>query len=117
MRIRGLTPPPPQGPRPRGYPAGDAVAILSLMNAAIRCSQLVVTYPGRPPVEAVRSLDLEVARGECFGLLGPNGAGKTTTIEVLEGLLEPTAGDVVVLGRHWGGRDEREIRQRIGVSL
>jgi ABC-2 type transport system ATP-binding protein len=87
------------------------------MDTAIRCTQLVKTYPGRPPVEAVRSLDLEVPRGECFGLLGPNGAGKTTTIEILEGLLEPTAGAVEVLGRHWGGRDDEEIRQRIGISL
>jgi ABC-2 type transport system ATP-binding protein len=87
------------------------------MNAAIRCSQLVMTYPGRPPVEAVRSLDLEVAQGECFGLLGPNGAGKTTTIEILEGLLAPTSGSVEVLGRRWGGRDDEEIRQRIGLSL
>src|SRR5262249_22346507 len=87
------------------------------MDAAIRCSQLVMTYPGRPPVEAVRSLDLEVARGECFGLLGPNGAGKTTTIEVLEGLLDPTAGEVEVLGRRWGGRGDGEIRQRVGISL
>jgi ABC-2 type transport system ATP-binding protein len=87
------------------------------MDAAIRCSQLVMTYPGRPPVEAVRSLDLEVAQGECFGLLGPNGAGKTTTIEILEGLLTPTAGTVEVLGRRWGGYEDEEIRQRIGISL
>jgi ABC-2 type transport system ATP-binding protein len=76
-----------------------------------------MTYPGRPPVEAVRGLDMEVARGECFGLLGPNGAGKTTTIEVLEGLLVPTGGTVEVLDRNWGGRDDREIRERIGISL
>src|SRR3954449_9046527 len=87
------------------------------MDAAIRCTRLVKTYPGRPPVEAVRSLDLEVPRGECFGLLGPNGAGKTTTIEILEGLLDPTSGEVEVLGRRWGGRDDEEIRQRIGISL
>jgi ABC-2 type transport system ATP-binding protein len=87
------------------------------MDTAIRCSQLVKTYPGSPPVEAVRGLDLEVPRGECFGLLGPNGAGKTTTIEILEGLLQQTSGDVEVLGRRWGGRDEEEIRQRIGISL
>jgi ABC-2 type transport system ATP-binding protein len=67
-------------------------------------------------VEAVRGLSFEVAPGECFGLLGPNGAGKTTTIEILEGLLAPTAGEVVVLGRRWG-RDEQAIRERMGVCL
>ena len=57
----------------------------------------------------MRGLDLEVPVGECFGLLGPNGAGKTTTIEILEGLLPPTDGEVEVLGRHWGGSDDEEI--------
>ena len=86
------------------------------MSLAIGCHQLTKTYAGRPPVEAVRGLDLKVARGECFGLLGPNGAGKTTTIEIIEGLLPPTSGDVEVLGMRWG-HDSDEIRQRIGISL
>ena len=55
-------------------------------SLAIGCHALGKTYAAKPPVEAVRGLDLEVARGECFGLLGPNGSGKTTTIEILEGL-------------------------------
>src|SRR5438552_16321057 len=67
-------------------------------------------------VEAGRGLAFEVAHGECFGLLGPNGAGKTTTIEILEGLLAPTGGEVVVLGRRWG-RDDQAIRERMGVCL
>jgi ABC-2 type transport system ATP-binding protein len=67
-------------------------------------------------VEAVRGLSFEVAPGECFGLLGPNGAGKTTTIEILEGLLPPTSGEVTVLGRRWG-RDDQAIRERMGVCL
>ncbi|MBK7874300.1 MAG: ABC transporter ATP-binding protein [Planctomycetes bacterium] len=86
------------------------------MSLAIRCRGLVKTFPGKPPVEAVRGLDLEVRTGECFGLLGPNGAGKTTTIEILEGLSAPTAGVVEVLGRAWK-TDERELRERIGVTL
>lgn len=86
------------------------------MDAAIHCRDLRKTYPGKPPVEAVRGLDLEIPAGECFGLLGPNGAGKTTTVEILEGLLEPSGGEVQVLGMRWG-RDDRELRQRLGVSL
>jgi ABC-2 type transport system ATP-binding protein len=86
------------------------------MTPAIRLTNLVKTYPGNPPVEAVRGLDLEVAVGECFGLLGPNGAGKTTTLEIVEGLLEPTSGEVDVLGLRWGQNDD-EIRRRIGISL
>jgi len=67
-------------------------------------------------VEAVRGLSFEVAPGQCFGLLGPTGAGKTTTIEILEGLLAPTSGEVVVLGRRWG-QDDQAIRERMGVCL
>src|SRR5271155_3292506 len=52
-------------------------------------------------VVAVRGLNLEIHAGECFGLLGPNGAGKTTTIEILEGLLAPTSGEVTILGHTW----------------
>ena len=86
------------------------------MPPAIRVNNLVKRYDGRPPVEAVRGLDLSVEQGECFGLLGPNGAGKTTTIEIVEGLLAATSGEVEVLGRRWG-RDDDAIRQRIGISL
>jgi len=49
-------------------------------------------------------------------LLGPNGAGKTTTIEVLEGLLPATSGDVQIFGLSWGRHDDA-IRRQIGVSL
>jgi len=54
---------------------------------------------GREKVRALKALDLEVRRGEIFGLLGPNGSGKTTTIKLLLGLLFPTSGQVLVLGR------------------
>jgi ABC-2 type transport system ATP-binding protein len=80
---------------------------------ALRVSGLRKAYAD---VVAVDGLDLTVQSGECFGLLGPNGAGKTTTIEICEGLTEPDAGDVEVLGRRWD-RDERALRERLGIQL
>jgi ABC-2 type transport system ATP-binding protein len=80
---------------------------------AVRCQGLVKRYAD---VTAVDGLDLEVRRGECFGLLGPNGAGKTTTIEILEGLTEPDAGEVEILGTSWA-RDGNALRERLGISL
>ena len=87
------------------------------MTVAIKCTDLKKTYPGKPPVEAVRGIDLEVKTGECYGVLGPNGAGKTTTIEILEGLLPATSGSAEILGNSWGDGADNWIRQRIGVSL
>ncbi len=84
------------------------------MEVAIQCRDLRKTYDGK--VEAVRGLDLTINKGECFGLLGPNGAGKTTTIEILEGLLAPTSGEVQILGRTWQTH-QRELREWLGISL
>lgn len=84
------------------------------MPVAIQCRELRKTYDGK--VEAVRGLNLEITAGECFGLLGPNGAGKTTTIEILEGLLEPTSGQVSIFGHSWS-KNAREMREWLGISL
>jgi len=84
------------------------------MPPAIQCRDLRKTYDGK--VEAVRGLNLEIQSGECFGLLGPNGAGKTTTIEILEGLLQPTSGQVTILGHTWETHT-RELREWLGISL
>ncbi|CAN5391377.1 hypothetical protein BH24GEM3_BH24GEM3_02570 [soil metagenome] len=80
---------------------------------AIRCRGLHKRYG---ETVAVKSLDLEIRRGECFGLLGPNGAGKTTTVEILEGLTPPDAGEVEILGLRWG-RDAQALRSRLGIQL
>ena len=85
------------------------------MPAAIQCRDLRKTYDDGK-VEAVRGLNLEIEVGECFGLLGPNGAGKTTTIEILEGLLAPTSGQVTILGQNWK-ENSRELRELMGISL
>jgi ABC-2 type transport system ATP-binding protein len=91
---------------------------------AVICRGLRKVYDGRhgllrkpsPPVVAVDGLDLVIRRGECFGMLGPNGSGKTTTVEMIEGLLPPTAGEIELLGQRWG-RDDARLRERMGVAL
>jgi ABC-2 type transport system ATP-binding protein len=81
---------------------------------AVEARSLRRTFKGG--VEAVRDIDLSVARREVFGFLGPNGAGKTTTVRMLCTLLPPTAGGASVAGIDVVA-DPAEVRRRIGVAL
>src|SRR3954454_10228829 len=65
-------------------------------------------------VQALKPIDLDVRRGEIFALLGPNGAGKTTLINIICGIVTPTAGEVLVDGKNWQ-KHYREARTRIGL--
>ncbi|WP_353647736.1 ABC transporter ATP-binding protein [Nakamurella sp. A5-74] len=81
--------------------------------ATIEVEGLVKTYAG---VNAVDGVSFIVDEGEFFGLLGPNGAGKTTTLEIIEGLREPDAGTVSLLGMKPWPRNAA-LLPRIGVQL
>ena len=78
--------------------------------SVIDVRHLCKVYPGKIAVDDI-SFSLE--EGEIFGLLGPNGSGKTTTILMLLGLLEPTTGDVDVLG-HDPLRDPLSVKRLVG---
>ncbi len=79
----------------------------------IEARGLVKHYPN---VKAVDGVDLIVEEGEFFGVLGPNGAGKTTLLELIEGLREPDAGSVTILGRPTWPRNTG-LLPNIGVQL
>ncbi|MSR08088.1 MAG: ABC transporter ATP-binding protein [Gammaproteobacteria bacterium] len=64
--------------------------------------------------QALRNIDLDIHRGEIFALLGPNGAGKTTLINIICGIVRPTAGIILADG-HDVVRDFRAARSRIGL--
>jgi ABC-2 type transport system ATP-binding protein len=64
-------------------------------------------------VKAVRDISFTLPQGVCFGLLGPNGAGKTTTIEMMEGILEPTLGEILFRGKPI----DRHFRQKVGIQF
>lgn len=66
-----------------------------------------------PEIRAVDGISFQVAAGSCFGLLGPNGAGKTTTLEILEGINDPDAGEILFRGRE---RDSA-YREAVGIQF
>jgi len=80
------------------------------MAAILEVRDLVKRYPG---VTAVDGIGFSVERGECFGLLGPNGAGKTTTVEMMEGITEPSAGQVLYRDKPVDAR----FRQEVGIQF
>ena len=82
------------------------------MEKVISIRGLSKTYASG--LEALKSVDLEIAKGEIFALLGPNGAGKTTLISIVCGIVTATAGQVLVAG-HDHQRDYRAARRKIGL--
>ena len=82
------------------------------MAPAIAVSGLTKTY--KSGLEALKSVDLTIDKGEIFALLGPNGAGKTTLISIICGIVTPSTGTVLADG-HDIGRDYRAARSKIGL--
>ena len=77
--------------------------------SAISMHSLSKTYRGKrgAKVVALKNLDLEIEQGEVFGFLGPNGAGKSTTIKTLMGLIRPTSGSALIMGKDISSPDAR----------
>jgi ABC-2 type transport system ATP-binding protein len=76
-----------------------------LSTPLLQIKNLVKHYPS---VKAVNGIDITLTTGICFGLLGPNGAGKTTTVEILEGILTATSGEILYKGEPLGDQFRKE---------
>jgi osmoprotectant transport system ATP-binding protein len=70
-----------------------------------------------PPVFALRDVDLDIHRGETLALLGPSGCGKTTTLRLLNRLIEPTSGRVLIDGRDTAELEPIRLRRRMGYVI
>jgi ABC-2 type transport system ATP-binding protein len=84
---------------------------MSSQTNAIQISNLVKQYG---PMVAVENLSLRVRPGTIFGFLGPNGSGKSTTIGCLTGLLDPTSGEIEILGERFTS-ESASLKRRLGV--
>ncbi len=94
-----------------------SLAGLTNKEPAIQVRELRRSYgSGRNAFEAVRGVDLDIARGTISALLGTNGAGKTSTMELLEGLGKPSAGEIRVLGLD-PLAERAALRSRMGILL
>ncbi|MFH0977371.1 MAG: ABC transporter ATP-binding protein [Spirochaetota bacterium] len=80
------------------------------MNPILEIQNIVKDYP---QVRAVDGVSLSIKEGECFGLLGPNGAGKTTLIEIIEGILLQTSGEIYYKGK----QRKTNFRNEVGIQF
>ena len=110
--LPGHPPRPSGGTRSRGS-RDDPVTSSDSTGTGIRVRSLTKNYGD---TAALRGVDLDIEAGGVVGLLGPNGAGKTTMVEILEGLREPSSGEVSVLGLD-PARETFRLQQRIGAQL
>ena len=80
------------------------------MNKVLEIKNLVKHFP---EVKAVDDISFSIDQGKCFGLLGPNGAGKTTTIEIIEGIIPPTSGEILYKGLE----KSLDFKQEAGIQF
>lgn len=100
----------PKSELPRSQAVQDREVVL-------QCEDLTFTYPGIPPVTALRDINLKIHRGEMVGIIGQNGSGKTTLVKQFLKLLKPTKGRILFKGRDIQTFTTGELATSIGLVL
>jgi putative ABC transport system ATP-binding protein len=89
--------------------AEPMAAVRSVGEPIVRLRDVVKSYPGEPPVEALRGVDLDVDDGELVALVGPSGSGKSTLLHILGTLDRPTSGSVRVARHDVAAMTDRDL--------
>jgi len=79
------------------------------VTAVAELHGVVKRYPGDPPVEALRGVDLHIEAGELVGIVGPSGSGKSTLLHLLGTLDRPTEGSVRIAGHDVSAMSDRQL--------
>jgi putative ABC transport system ATP-binding protein len=93
-----MTPTPPPTPDNTAVAAGSGFAIGDAGVPVLDVDDVTKSYPGEPPVDALREVNLTIGSGELVGIVGPSGSGKTTLLQLMGTLDRPTSGRVRITG-------------------
>jgi putative ABC transport system ATP-binding protein len=99
-------------PRPTDHPssvAGNGLAIAGAGVPVLDVDDVTKSYPGEPPVHALREVNLSIAPGELVGIVGPSGSGKTTLLQLMGTLDRPTSGRVRITGLDVAAMPDDEV--------
>ncbi|HXZ90505.1 MAG TPA: energy-coupling factor transporter ATPase [Candidatus Dormibacteraeota bacterium] len=88
-----------------------------IREVVLECVDLSYIYPGFPPVEALKNVNLKISRGEMVGIIGQNGSGKTTLVKQFLKLLKPTKGQVLFNGNDIHALTTGQLATSIGLAL
>ena len=88
----------------------------NVTGASIMLEEVTKTYPGQKK-SAVGGLTLEIPAGSIVMFVGPSGCGKTTTLKMINRLIEPSSGKIVIDGEDVTGMNGDELRRRIGYVI
>ena len=93
-----MTHPPSRTPDNTAVAAGNGVVPGGAVAGVLDIDDVTKTYPGEPPVQALRGVSLTIGQGELVGIVGPSGSGKTTLLQLMGTLDRPTSGQVRITG-------------------
>jgi putative ABC transport system ATP-binding protein len=93
-----MTSAPPPSPSNDTVPAGNQIALDGAAMPVLDVEEVTKSYPGEPPIQALRGVTLTIDKGDLVGIVGPSGSGKTTLLQLMGTLDRPTSGQVRITG-------------------